>query len=185
MLIQQLTFGLMSQRGSVRIQSGSWYGSFNEYFADPQNGETKRRQKTVNLGPASTLDKNQAYEELRKEIERAASEPVDRKTQAKIQDAIEYLMSKCGYVEKDLASAKEFLEALQRAVQKSLSALDEVLTNPMSKQEVQRQLTADDWEPYEIDKYLKRDFNFDCSHALAFKLWIEVRAANRRKRKAG
>ncbi|HTS07945.1 MAG TPA: site-specific integrase [Candidatus Eisenbacteria bacterium] len=65
------------QRGSVRIESGNWYGYFNTYvFEDtPDEGIVqKRKQKCVKLGPAEGLNKLSkwdAYGALAKEIEKA------------------------------------------------------------------------------------------------------------------
>jgi integrase len=61
----------MGQRGSVRIESGFWYGYFNEYVIDEHNGERKRKQRCIRLGPAEDrgkLSKWDAYEALAKEI---------------------------------------------------------------------------------------------------------------------
>jgi integrase len=57
------------QRGSVRIKSESWYGSFNEYVHDPLSDITKRVQRCVKLGPKS-LKRWQAFKLLEKEIDR-------------------------------------------------------------------------------------------------------------------
>lgn len=66
----------MGQRGSVRIESGSYYGYWNQYISEDKDGElTKvRRQKCVKLGPAEgvgKLSKWDAQEALAKEITKA------------------------------------------------------------------------------------------------------------------
>jgi integrase len=64
----------MGQRGSVRIESGSWYGYFNTYIWDDTRDKKIRKQKSVKLGPAEgrgKLTKWDAYAELAKEIEKA------------------------------------------------------------------------------------------------------------------
>jgi integrase len=61
------------QRGHVRIESGSWIGYFNIYILDESTQESKRKQRSIKLGPAEgrgKLSKWDAYEELAKVIER-------------------------------------------------------------------------------------------------------------------
>jgi integrase len=61
------------QRGHVRIESGSWIGYFNIYILDESTQESKRKQRSIKLGPAEgrgKLSKWEAYEELAKVIER-------------------------------------------------------------------------------------------------------------------
>ncbi len=61
------------QRGSLRIESGSWYGYFNTYILDEKTDKKKRKQKTVKLGPAEgrgKLTKWDAQDKLRVEIEK-------------------------------------------------------------------------------------------------------------------
>lgn len=62
---------LNMQRGTLRIQSGCWYGQWNTYFIDATTGEKKRRSKVVKLGPKS-IGKKEAAEELFKHIQREA-----------------------------------------------------------------------------------------------------------------
>ena len=66
----------MGQRGSVRIESGSWYGYYNTYLWDETQDPPVRirKQKSVKLGPAEgrgKLTKWDAYAQLAKEIEKA------------------------------------------------------------------------------------------------------------------
>lgn len=58
------------QRGTLKIESGSYRGFWNTYEIDPSTGEKKRRQRSVLLGPTS-MGKKEAYNKLRKEIERS------------------------------------------------------------------------------------------------------------------
>lgn len=60
------------QRGSLRIESGSWYGYYITYIND-EAGERIRKQRSVKIGPAEGKDKLskwEAYAELAKEIEK-------------------------------------------------------------------------------------------------------------------
>ena len=66
----------MSQNGSLRIESGSWYGYYNTYFWDETQDPPVRvrKQKAVKLGPAEgrgKLTKSDAYVALAKEISKA------------------------------------------------------------------------------------------------------------------
>jgi len=61
------------QRGSVRIESGSWYGYFNTRRDNPTTGERVRKQQCVRLGPKSALTKFDAYKELAKHMLRAGA----------------------------------------------------------------------------------------------------------------
>jgi integrase len=60
------------QRGSLRIESGSWYGYYNTYVSN-ETGDSVRKQKSIKIGPAegpNKLSKWDAYAELAKEIEK-------------------------------------------------------------------------------------------------------------------
>lgn len=60
------------QRGSLRIESGSWYGYYNTYVSN-EAGDRVRKQKSIKLGPAegpNKLSKWEAYEALGKEIQK-------------------------------------------------------------------------------------------------------------------
>lgn len=66
----------MGQRGSVRIESGSWFGYYNAYIVDEKQSPPQRvrKQKCVKLGPAegkNKLSKFDAYNELARHIEQA------------------------------------------------------------------------------------------------------------------
>jgi hypothetical protein len=62
------------QRGSVRVESGSWFGYWNTYYHQdtPDRLDTikKRKQKCVKLGPAgrSGISESQAKDLLREKI---------------------------------------------------------------------------------------------------------------------
>ncbi len=58
------------QRGSIRVESGSWYGYWNTYAYDPSTDKNVRKQRSVKVGPKS-LSKHQAYKILAVEIERS------------------------------------------------------------------------------------------------------------------
>jgi integrase len=58
------------QRGSVRVESGSWLGYWNTYSYEPSTDTTKRKQRSVRLGPKS-LSKFKAYKILAGHIERS------------------------------------------------------------------------------------------------------------------
>ncbi len=60
----------MGQRGTLKIESGSWRGFYSTYEVDRTTGKKKRRQKSTLLGPKS-LGKFEAYKLLAAEIERA------------------------------------------------------------------------------------------------------------------
>jgi integrase len=57
------------QSGSIREESNSWYGYYNEYLPDPKTGEAKRKSRCVNLGPRSEISKFEAQQKLRKIIQ--------------------------------------------------------------------------------------------------------------------
>lgn len=56
------------QKGTLKIESGSYRGFWNTYELNPSTGEKKRKQRSVLLGPKS-MGKKEALEKLRKEIE--------------------------------------------------------------------------------------------------------------------
>ena len=57
------------QRGTLRIESGSYRGLWNEYVLDPITGKKMRKQRRALL-ESKSLGKFAAYDLLRKEIER-------------------------------------------------------------------------------------------------------------------
>jgi integrase len=57
------------QRGSIRVESGSWYGYWNTYAYDPSTDKNIRKQRSAKLGPKS-LSRFQAFKILAGEIER-------------------------------------------------------------------------------------------------------------------
>ncbi|MGA8619264.1 MAG: hypothetical protein WB660_12195 [Candidatus Sulfotelmatobacter sp.] len=59
------------QRGSLRIESGSYYGYFNTYINNDA-GDRIRKQRSVKIGPAEGPDKFSKWDvaELAKEIEK-------------------------------------------------------------------------------------------------------------------
>ena len=58
------------QRGSIRVESGSWYGYWNTYTYDPSTDKNVRKQRSAKLGPRS-LSRFQAFKILAGEIERS------------------------------------------------------------------------------------------------------------------
>jgi integrase len=62
-----------NQRGSLRVESGSWYGYFNTTVYDAQTNTKRRKQRAVKLGAFHKLSKAEAYKALAGEIERAFS----------------------------------------------------------------------------------------------------------------
>jgi integrase len=59
------------QRGSIRVESGSWVGYWNTYQYNPETDENVRKQRSKVLGPKS-LSKHQAYKVLSSYIEQSA-----------------------------------------------------------------------------------------------------------------
>jgi integrase len=51
------------QSGSIRVESGSWYGYWNTYRYDPTTDKNVRKQRSAKLGPKS-LSRHQAYKIL-------------------------------------------------------------------------------------------------------------------------
>src|SRR5258706_7921942 len=60
----------MAQRGSLRLRSGVWWGSWSSIVTDHSTGNKKRKQHTVRVGPKS-LGKTLAARKLAKHIEAA------------------------------------------------------------------------------------------------------------------
>jgi integrase len=58
------------QRGSIRVESGSWIGYWNTYQYNPSTDENVRKQRSAKLGPKS-LSKFQAYKILSSHIEQS------------------------------------------------------------------------------------------------------------------
>jgi hypothetical protein len=58
------------QRGSIRVESGSWIGYWNTYQYNEDTDQNVRKQRSKVLGPRS-LSKFQAYKELAKHIEQS------------------------------------------------------------------------------------------------------------------
>ena len=62
------------QRGSIRVESGSWVGYWNTYRYDPSIDKNVRKQRSAKLGPKS-LSKFQAYKILSSHIEQSVLAP--------------------------------------------------------------------------------------------------------------
>src|SRR6266568_9418871 len=60
------------QRGSIRVENGSWMGYWNTYTYDTSTDSNKRKQRSVKLGPKS-LSKFQAYKILAGHIENSTN----------------------------------------------------------------------------------------------------------------
>src|SRR5438067_486452 len=58
------------QRGSIRVESGSWIGYWNTYQYNPDTDENVRKQRSVKLGPKS-LSKFAAYKILSSYIDQS------------------------------------------------------------------------------------------------------------------
>jgi integrase len=61
------------QRGSIRVESGSWIGYWNTYQYNPDIDKNLRTQRSVKIGPKS-LSKFEAYKLLAPHIERSIAQ---------------------------------------------------------------------------------------------------------------
>src|SRR5580704_17970683 len=66
------------QLGSLKEESGSWRGFWNEYIVDGATGERKRKQRSVLLGSLATMSKAEAKKARIAEIEKAAILPSNK-----------------------------------------------------------------------------------------------------------